>query len=96
MPWRSPTYGPPMTTPVIFIHGLWLHASSWAPWVDLFNDSGYQAIAPGWPGDRDTVAESRAHAEDIGDHGIDDVVEHFAGIVGGRGCAGRRRRSGAG
>jgi hypothetical protein len=23
-------------TPVIFIHGLWLHASSWAPWLELF------------------------------------------------------------
>src|SRR5687768_3722815 len=70
-----------MTTPVIFIHGLWLHASSWTPWVDLFNESGYQAVAPNWPGDRDTVADSRAHAEDIGDHGIDDVVDHFAGII---------------
>jgi pimeloyl-ACP methyl ester carboxylesterase len=32
-------------TPVVFIHGLWLHASSWQPWVDLFNDSGYDADA---------------------------------------------------
>ena len=23
-------------TPVVFIHGLWLHASSWQPWCDLF------------------------------------------------------------
>ena len=22
--------------PVVFIHGLWLHSSSWQPWVDLF------------------------------------------------------------
>ena len=21
--------------PVVFIHGLWLHASSWQPWQDL-------------------------------------------------------------
>lgn len=70
-----------MTKPVIFIHGLWLHASSWTQWVELFNQVGFSAIAPGWPGDRETVAESRAHAEDIGDHGIDDVVAHFAGII---------------
>lgn len=70
-----------MTKPVIFIHGLWLHASSWTQWVELFNQAGFSAIAPGWPGDRETVAESRAHAEDIGDHGIDDVVTHFAGII---------------
>jgi len=70
-----------MTTPVIFIHGLWLHASSWDQWVDLFNEAGYRATAPGWPGDRDTVADSRAHAEEIGDHGIDDVVDHYAAII---------------
>ena len=23
--------------PVVFIHGLWLHATSWAPWQDFFS-----------------------------------------------------------
>ena len=22
-------------TPVVFIHGLWLHASSWGPWIEV-------------------------------------------------------------
>ena len=39
-------------TPVVFIHGLWLHASSWQPWQDLFAAAGYQPSAPGWPGVR--------------------------------------------
>ena len=25
--------------PVVFIHGLWLHASSWQPWQDLFAEA---------------------------------------------------------
>jgi len=25
------------TTPVVFIHGLWLLPSSWANWADFFN-----------------------------------------------------------
>lgn len=70
-----------MATPVLFIHGLWLHASSWEPWVHLFRDAGYDPVAPGWPGDGPTVEASRANAEAIGDHGIDDVTEHFARIV---------------
>lgn len=63
--------------PVVFIHGLWLHASSWQPWVDLFDEAGYAATAPGWPGDGETVEASRANPEAIADHGIDDVVEHY-------------------
>ena len=39
------------TTPVVFIHGLWLHADSWSPWADLFREHGYEPVAPGWPGD---------------------------------------------
>jgi hypothetical protein len=27
-------------TPVVFIHGLWLHATSWNPWVELFQQAG--------------------------------------------------------
>src|SRR4051812_16214332 len=72
-----------MTTPipVYFIHGLWLHSASWQPWIDLFRKEGYDPSAPGWPGDPDTVAEARENPESIADHGIDDVVEHFAGII---------------
>ncbi|WP_194918876.1 alpha/beta hydrolase [Catenulispora rubra] len=69
-------------TPVIFIHGLWLHATSWEPWIDLFQQEGYAPSAPGWPGDPDTVEEARANPESIADHGIDDVVEHYAAIIG--------------
>jgi pimeloyl-ACP methyl ester carboxylesterase len=70
-------------TPVLFIHGLWLHATSWTSWIELFTAAGYDASAPGWPGDPDTVEEARAHPEAIADHGIDDVVEHYATIIAG-------------
>ncbi len=71
-----------MTAPVIFIHGLWLHASSWQPWADLFTERGYHTLAPGWPGDAGTVEETRAHPEALAGHGIDDVVDHFATVIG--------------
>jgi pimeloyl-ACP methyl ester carboxylesterase len=70
-------------TPVILIHGLWLHATSWASWADLFRQAGYAPMAPGWPGDPDTVEEARANPESIADHGIDDVVAHYAKIIAG-------------
>ncbi|MFF7048144.1 alpha/beta hydrolase [Streptomyces griseorubiginosus] len=67
--------------PVIFIHGLRLHSTSWQPWIDLFRDEGYDPSAPGWPGDPDTVEEARQNPESIAGHGIDDVVEHYAALI---------------
>ncbi|GAA1276612.1 alpha/beta fold hydrolase [Sphaerisporangium rubeum] len=67
--------------PVIFIHGLWLHASSWDPWITLFTERGYDPSAPGWPGDHATVQETRDDPDSIAGHGIDDVVEHYAAII---------------
>ena len=52
-------------TPVLFIHGLWLHASSWAPWSERFAAAGYRTSAPGWPGDS---ADRRRSASPSGRH----------------------------
>src|ERR1700740_2401181 len=67
--------------PVVFIHGLWLHASSWDPWVELFREAGYAPVAPGWPGTSDTVEETRREPGKVAGKGIDDVVGHYAEII---------------
>ncbi|MFC6085824.1 alpha/beta hydrolase [Sphaerisporangium aureirubrum] len=69
-------------TPVVFIHGLWLHATSWTPWTELFTAAGYAPVAPGWPGDGETVEISRKDPGPIAGHGIDDVVAHYTRIIG--------------
>jgi pimeloyl-ACP methyl ester carboxylesterase len=70
-------------SPVVFVHGLWLHASSWGPWVELFREAGYAPSAPGWPGDSETVEETRRQPGQVAGKGIDDVVGHYAEIIGG-------------
>src|SRR5271163_5023322 len=70
-----------MPTPVVFIHGLWLHATSWNPWLELFRAAGYKPIAPGWPGEPATVQEARANPDSVADKGIDDVATHFTEII---------------
>ncbi len=30
----------PANIPVVFVHGLWLHATSWDPWADFFKQAG--------------------------------------------------------
>jgi pimeloyl-ACP methyl ester carboxylesterase len=66
---------------VVFIHGLWLHSTSWTPWQEFFRAAGYDTLAPEWPGTPDTVAEARANPDLAADHGIDDVTEHYIGII---------------
>jgi pimeloyl-ACP methyl ester carboxylesterase len=68
-------------TPVVFIHGLWLHASSWDPWVDLFTAEGYAPVAPGWPGVPETAELARAQPDPIADYGIEEVTTYYAGII---------------
>lgn len=70
-------------TPVVFVHGLWLHATSWQPWMDLFAEAGYSPVAPGWPGEPETAEEARANPSAVAGHGINDVVDHYAAVIAG-------------
>src|SRR5262249_37948451 len=38
---------PTKPNPVIFIHGLWIHATAWQLWLELFENYGYAVSAPG-------------------------------------------------
>lgn len=69
------------STPVVFIHGLWLHATSWQPWLELFRSRGYSATAPRWPGEPVDVLLAREHPEAVAGIGIEDVTAHYAGYI---------------
>jgi pimeloyl-ACP methyl ester carboxylesterase len=68
-------------TPVVFIHGLWLHAKSWDPWIELFAQHGYDAIAPGWPGEPDAIEEARKQPDLVANTSIDDVTAHYGKAI---------------
>ncbi len=70
-------------TQVLFIHGLWLHASSWHAWTERFAAAGYAPSAPGWPGEPDSVAAARAEPERLAGHGLDEVVDAYAAKIDG-------------
>jgi pimeloyl-ACP methyl ester carboxylesterase len=67
--------------PVLFIHGLWIHATSWRAWQDLFEASGYATSAPGWPGDGDTVQATRDNADALDEVGISAICRHYADLI---------------
>ncbi|UBU11360.1 alpha/beta hydrolase [Nonomuraea gerenzanensis] len=66
-------------TPVVFIHGVWLHALSWRPWDERFSSFGFTVRTPGWPGEPPTVAQARRQPR--AELGLDALTEHYAGIV---------------
>lgn len=66
-----------MSAQVVFIHGLWIHPTAWEPWQALFAQAGYETSAPGWPGDRATVAETRSNLAGLAGVGIDDIMAAY-------------------
>jgi len=68
-------------TPVVFIHGLWLLASSWDRWAAVFEHAGFTALTPRWPDDPDTVEEANAHPETFAHKTVGQVADHFAEVI---------------
>jgi non-heme chloroperoxidase len=66
---------------VVFIHGLWIHASSWQPWMQLFNERGYNTMNPAWPGDAATVEGCRANPQPIANRGVVEIADSYASVI---------------
>ena len=72
-----------MSKTVLFIHGLWIHGSSWNPWQELFEREGYATVATGWPGDGESAEATRLDPAALRGVGVQAVTDHYAGIVAG-------------
>jgi non-heme chloroperoxidase len=68
-------------SPVVFVHGLWLLASSWAKWADFFEQAGYAPLTPDWPGDPETVEEARANPDVFAKTTLKQIADHNAEII---------------
>jgi len=66
---------------VIFIHGLWIHSTSWQAWMDFFKGRGYDTLNPGWPGDSDTVAGCRSNPEPLANRGVKEIADGYASMI---------------
>jgi pimeloyl-ACP methyl ester carboxylesterase len=67
--------------PVLFVHGLWLLASSWDNWRHLFEAQGYSTLAPGWPDDPATVEEAKQVPEVFAHKRIKQVTDHYLDAI---------------
>jgi pimeloyl-ACP methyl ester carboxylesterase len=69
-------------TPVVFVHGLWLLPSSWDNWAVFFEEAGYAAVSPGWPGDPESVEEAKANPDLVARQTLGGTADHYADVVG--------------
>ena len=67
--------------PVVFVHGLWLHADSWKPWIEFFREHGYEAIAANWPGDAESTEATRKKPDAVAGYGVTEIANHIAGQI---------------
>ncbi len=67
--------------PAVFIHGLWLLASSWDRWKVLFEDSGFAPIAPQWPDDPESVAEANANPGAFAHKSVGEIADHMQEVI---------------
>src|SRR5258708_29689861 len=67
--------------PVVFVHGLWLLASSWDNWRALFEEQGYTTLAPVWPDEPDTVEEAKGDPEVFAHKRIKQVTQPYVDAI---------------
>jgi pimeloyl-ACP methyl ester carboxylesterase len=69
----------PTRTPIVFVHGLWLHAESWNNWLEFFRGNGCETVAASWPGDSKTTEATRRNADAVAGYGVKEIADHIAG-----------------
>jgi len=66
-------------SPIVFVHGLWLHGESWNKWIEFFRANGYEAVAASWPGDAKTTEATRVNGDAVAGYGVIEIADHIAG-----------------
>jgi pimeloyl-ACP methyl ester carboxylesterase len=66
----------------MLIHGAWLSARSWENYADYFAKRGFAVSVPEWPRKHGDVDEIRETAEDSSGLGVQEIVDHYAGLIG--------------
>ena len=64
--------------PIVFVHGLWLHAESWNNWMKFFRENGYEAVAASWPGDSETTEATRKNVDAVAGYGVIEIADYIA------------------
>jgi non-heme chloroperoxidase len=61
----------------MFVHGMWLHSTSWQQWAERFEAAGYDPVLPEWPGVADTIAATRQNPDAQAGNELDEIGDHL-------------------
>lgn len=68
-------------TPVMLLHGAWLHASSWRAWARELTNRGFAVSTPRWPGEPNSVAVVQAEPDRLRGIGLVALTAHYSRIA---------------
>lgn len=73
----------PAADPVVFIHGLWVTAASWRPFIEPWEAAGYETHTPEWPIISGRSVDDLRHATppELGALSIEAVVRDMADYI---------------
>ncbi|MEU2252017.1 alpha/beta hydrolase [Nocardia xishanensis] len=67
--------------PVVFIHDVWLHASSWQAWARRFGEHGFSVVVPRWPGEDRGVTGTLRDPSGLGEVGLEALTAHYSRLT---------------
>jgi pimeloyl-ACP methyl ester carboxylesterase len=66
---------------IVFVHGGWVTAACWDPFVRYFGAQGFRCIAPAWPGKDRPIEDIRRDPSPLVGLGVGAIVEHYAQVI---------------
>ncbi len=70
-----------MSRTVVFVHGGWVTARCWDPFVSYFASHGFQCLAPAWPGKDRSVEEIRLDPSPLAGLGVEAIVARYERVI---------------
>lgn len=70
-----------MSRTVVFVHGGWITARCWDPFVSYFESHGFRCLAPAWPGKDRSVEEIRRDPSALAGVGVEAIVERYEQVI---------------
>jgi pimeloyl-ACP methyl ester carboxylesterase len=67
---------------IVFMHGMYMNAKSWTPWVERATQRGFTTHAPSWPFHDDDPTYLRAHLDPgLGALTFGDITDHYKAFI---------------